>query len=148
MNRDVNSGSFSQIKSDISRITEILAIETALLKSRKIEELDEYQEEKRQLIASLEEEKRRLRERGTSVDAHSAEGKALIDLGAHLDETLSVYGKELLKARRVNECVMDAIMSTVEKHFADDTRVTAGNYNTGGERRSGTIPPMKLNETL
>lgn len=137
----------AQLQSNMERIAEILAIETELMRSQKIEALDEYQDEKHKLIEAMEQQKERMRQRSVAIDAQSPEGKVLTKTGKHLDAVMMEYGKELTKQRAVNERIMQVIIDEVEKHFEEKSSHSANSYSSGATKRANTVPPVKVNET-
>ena len=137
------------ITKSLKRLKEIIAQETVYLRENKIKAIDGLYHEKLTLLQNLENQKKLLKLKSSPLDRNSELAQHLIKLGKEIDSTLQVYGKELIKAREVNKCVMNAITQALEEHFKK-----VGSYNAKGRdsqylpKGESSVPPMRVNETF
>ena len=125
---DINKIDFSDIISVIKRLTDILSSEVKMIKEMKLSQIHTLQEEKIKLLSIVENFKETITENPdilTTIDPNTkTELKRVND---KFEKLVDEDGKQLIKAKKVHQIVMEAI-----KKVLDNKQKESMGYNQEG----------------
>ncbi len=128
-NTDV-SIELDDVTNDALRLRELLVRETDLLKRMKIKEVGDMHEEKLNLIRRLEIRKQLLERDPSALDGKSDEGiKRFKDASEGIDEIIRENFHEVLKAKEINQRVVEVVFNKVMESQAESL-----GYGKGGDK--------------
>jgi len=142
--------SFEGVVGDIANLATMLIEETELLKDMKVKEVGERYEEKMKLIRRLEIQNNFISKNPAVIQDKKPEDiEDFIRVGGMIDQIVRENFNEVLKAKEVNQRVVEAVSQELAKH---EVRATGykndGTEGNGVTRKGKEAPFVAVNETI